>query len=113
MNVPILSTEKRWECPSCGRQVITHEPRPHSELHACPAQHGLVVPFVEVQGTGLARNTVRHVPVEREDYIGSEKGVRFDDEGRPVMAVRTERADGSNDCHVFATAATATTREAN
>lgn len=111
--VPILSVEKRWECPSCGRRHVTREPRPHSELHACPAQHGLMVPFVEVHGTELKKHSVRHVPVEREDYVGTEEGVRFDSEGRAVMAVRTERADGSNDCHVFATAATASTREAN
>ena len=51
---------------------------------------------------------VRHMPVERADYIGRERGVRHDNRGRAVMAVRTERADGSNDTAVFAPTAYAT-----
>jgi hypothetical protein len=42
--------------------------------------------------------------VEREDYVGKEL-VQVDDNGRPVMAVKTVRDDGE-DCTVFpATAA--------
>lgn len=94
----LLDPSKRWECPSCGLQHVTREPRPHTPMHPCPGLRGLLAPFVEVVGE-LKKNSVRHVAVEREDYIGDEQGV-----GR-VMAVRTERADGSNDCHVFAPAA--------
>lgn len=43
--------------------------------------------------------------VERGDYIGSEL-VQTDGNGRPVMAVVTERADGQ-DCTVFAPTAQA------
>ena len=42
--------------------------------------------------------------VEREDYIGN------DNVGR-VMAVKTERSDGSNDVAVFAPTATAKAEE--
>lgn len=38
--------------------------------------------------------------VEREDYIGDEQVTR-DGNGRPIMAVNVERADG-NDVSVFA-----------
>jgi hypothetical protein len=43
--------------------------------------------------------------VEREDYVGREL-VRVDGEGRPIMAVVTERDEG-RDCAVFAPAASA------
>jgi hypothetical protein len=44
--------------------------------------------------------------VVREDYVGSED-VRYDGEGRPVMAVVTERDDGM-DRAVFAPTARVT-----
>jgi hypothetical protein len=46
--------------------------------------------------------------MERADYVGAERGVRYDGEGRPVMSVITDRWDGSNDCAVFPPTATAT-----
>jgi len=63
----------------------------------------LTAPFVEVPAgrDGLGRYAARHELVERGDYVGDETGVAFLD-GRPVMAVRTDRADGSNDATVFA-----------
>ena len=109
-SVPILDPTKGWECPSCGKQHVTREPRPHTPMHNCAAQRGLSVPFVEVTSNfGLRKGAVRHVAVERGDYVGQEKGLLYDAEGRAVMAVRTERADGSNDCHVFPAMATAST----
>jgi hypothetical protein len=42
---------------------------------------------------------------DREDYVAGEL-VTCDAAGRPVMSVVTTRADGSNDCTVFAPAAT-------
>lgn len=100
--------EKHWECPSCGRQHVTRTAQVTSELHACPSQRGMIVPFVEViSNAGIAKHSVRHVVVERGDFIGSELGVRHDAEGKAVMAVHTERADGSHDTHVFAPAAQA------
>lgn len=100
MRALVLDPTKRWECPSCGALHTTREPRPHTPMHACPAQRGLSVPYVE------AGTRARHVAVERGDYVGSEQGVAHDGEGRAVMAVRTERPDGSNDVHVFAPRAT-------
>lgn len=92
---------RRWQCPSCGAQHVTREARPHTPMHTCRALRGLSAPFVEVVGSDLPKHATRHVVVEREDWVRSEL-VQTDGEGRPVMAVRTERADGSNDCHVFA-----------
>jgi len=39
--------------------------------------------------------------VEREDYVGQEI-VQYDGNGRPIMSVITDRADGSNDVTVLA-----------
>lgn len=100
MVAPLLDPTKRWECPSCGGQHVTREPRPHTPMHPCKALGGLLAPFVEVYGAELAKGAARHVLVEREDYVGDERGVG------PVMGLRTERADGSNDCQVFAGVAT-------
>lgn len=92
---------KWWECPSCHRQETTSEARPHTPFHACSALRGAWVPSVEVHDNhGLAAGAVRHVVNERQDYVGREIGLRYAD-GRPVMSVTTERADGSNDCAVF------------
>jgi hypothetical protein len=102
VTVALLDPTKRWECPSCELQHVTREPRPHTPMHPCRAQRGLTVPFVEVHGRELAKHSVRHVPVERGDYVGAERGVTLDSDGRAIQAIRTERADGSNDCHVLA-----------
>jgi hypothetical protein len=100
--------EKHWECPSCHIQYVTHEPRPHIPMHFCVALNGLCAPYAEIYGDDqhLKKNSVRHVAVEREDYIGTAIP-RTDDNGKPFSAVLTERADGSNDCHAFADTATA------
>jgi hypothetical protein len=103
----ILNPSKRWQCPSCDAQHVTTEARPHTPFHSCRGQKGLTVPYVEVSGVEYRKNSSRHVVVERGDWVGSEKGVRTDAEGKAVMAVRTERADGSFDCAVFAPSATA------
>lgn len=102
---------RRFECPSCGQTTAKRDPRVTTELHPCRAQRGLMVPLVELAPgqDSLAKHTVRHVAVERGDYIGTERGVAHDGDGRAVMAVRTERADGSNDCHVLAPTATGRT----
>lgn len=97
MNVPILTVpEHRWECPSCGQQATTRRSDVHTEFHHCP-KLGVWAPMVEFTGDTLDLSTVRHRLVEREDYVGDED-VRYP----AVMAVDTERADGSNDRAVFA-----------
>jgi hypothetical protein len=75
-------------------------------MHPCKALSGFLAPFARVDGSDL--QGVVHRVVEREDYIAGEH-VRLDGEGRPVMAIRTERADGY-DTHVYAPTATATAR---
>lgn len=92
-----------WMCPSCGRRHQTTELRVHSSLHECPALGGVIAPFIEVTGEDdPALKSVRHKVIEREDYVGEETGVFHDEHGKAVMAVHTERADGSHDTHVFA-----------
>ena len=101
--VPILRPE--WYCPNCATTAHLPFPKPgQTHLHTCPGLRGLAAPLVPV-GT-RARVYIR----EREDYVGTER-VQLDPErGRPVMAIVTERADGSNDALVLAPTATATAR---
>lgn len=107
MAVPILDATKWWECPSCSGQHVTQDLRTITPMHHCRAMKGLLVPYVQVHNNhGIRRGTVRLVALERQDFEGAEKGLRHDGDGKPVFAVHTERADGSNDCHVFPAVAT-------
>jgi hypothetical protein len=105
--VVILIPERHWECPSCRVQHVTRIQLPHVPMHQCRAKALMLVPYVEVPPgqSELKKGAVTHRVIERGDYIGSERGIRHDAEGRAVMAVHTERADGSHDTHVFAPAA--------
>lgn len=103
MPIPVLNSTRLYECPSCGFQHTSTTPGRQTPTHVCPRQRGLSVPLVAVlNGDSLPSGSARHVAVERQDFIGNERGVTHDDTGRAVMAVRTERADGSNDCRIFA-----------
>jgi len=99
MPVPILNSERRWECPNCTATDVTHEAQPHSRFHSCRGLKGLTAPMVP------AGTRCKVEAVEREDYVGKET-VTLDGEGRPVMRVETTREDG-NDVAVFAACATA------
>lgn len=101
----MIDTTRRWQCTACDLQHVTHEPRAHVPMHPCRKLAGILAPFTEVTGIELDRTAQRLVVVERDDYERNEI-LRRDANGRPVMAVRTERADGSNDTHVFAPTAT-------
>jgi hypothetical protein len=92
--VPLLSAERHWACPLCKVTAVTYEARPHTSMHTCAGLHGLTAPLIPV-GT-----KAKLTAVEREDYIGNDTVTR-DDNGRPVMAVITERNDGQ-DATVFA-----------
>ena len=94
----------RWQCPSCGFRDVTSEIQPHTRMHSCPALADLTVPMIQVTDE-LEPHEARHVLVDRDDYIGTER-VQLDGEGRPIMAVRTERSDGSNDTTIYAPVAT-------
>lgn len=97
----LLDNTRRWYCPNCKAEDVTHEARPHTRFHTCPGLRGLTAPFIP------AGTRAEVVAVEREDYLGSEKA-QTDAAGRPVMAVVTRREDGSNDVAVLAPAATGT-----
>ena len=106
MAPPILKPTQWWECPSCTKQHVTHDMRVITPMHPCGGLRGLMAPYVRVYNNHGTR--LRHEVVEREDYVGQEKGLNSDGEGKVVMAVRTLRPDGSFDCAVFPGRATAT-----
>lgn len=87
--------EIRWRCPNCNVVDVTTGPRPGAHMHNCEGLSGLTAPLVEV---GV---DCKVVATPREDYVGDEL-VRRDGNGVPMMNVQTIRADGSNDCYVFA-----------
>ncbi len=96
-----------WSCPSCTAQHVTHLAQAHTPLHPCAGRLGVLVPYVEVHPGRLVKPADRrhHRVIERGDYQGTERGLRYDANGRPYMAVHTERPDGSHDTAVFAPAA--------
>jgi hypothetical protein len=87
--------EQRWECPNCPvTDVTVGQP---NRFHPCPGMGGMLAPLVPA-GSGA-----RVFAVEREDYVGRERAhAQRDADGRYVMAVVTERPDGSNDVMVNA-----------
>ncbi len=97
----LRSIDIRWNCPNCPTQLVTHSVDP-VPFHPCRGLSGLTAPLVQEGSDARVRAVVR------EDYVGTEEGVTHDSEGRPVMAIVTERPDGSNDLVVLAPTATAT-----
>ena len=97
MTVPHINPVTIWTCPNCPVQARTTKGETN-RFHYCAAMKGLTTPMVP-QGTRCAI-----VAREREDYVGREM-VTTNDEGRPIMAIETIRADG-NDVVVFAPCAT-------
>lgn len=88
----------RWVCPNCTRTDVTLGLQPN-RYHTCPGLYSLLAPLVR------AGSSVKVTAVERGDYLrGAEQ--RRGDDGKPYMAVVTERADGSSDAAVFAEPAT-------
>lgn len=90
-----------WECPNCTQRATSNAPQ-QVPFHACRGLHGFNVALVP-EGS---RSHVR--AVHREDYVGNEESLTYDSDGRPVMAIVTERPDGSNDCVVLPPTATST-----
>ncbi len=91
-----------WHCPECGLVERTR-PLPN-RWHPCRKLR-LDAPL-QRRGGPIGRLRV----VEREDYIGTEKVQLVGESKRPVMSIRTERPDGSNDTVVFAPVATSNAR---
>ncbi len=92
----LLDAYQDWSCPNCGLSDRTPAtPANATRFHPCPKLHGLTAPLIR------AGTDCKVVAVEREDYLRG--GIqRTGDDGRPYMAVETERADGSTDRAVFA-----------
>jgi hypothetical protein len=61
-------------------------------MHECSGLKGLTAPLVESDGKRSIKSLARHTIQMREDYVG-----RHD----PIMGVRTDHADGSNDGTTF------------
>ena len=100
-----LTPRVRWSCPNCEMRAVSHEARPHSQMHTCPGLGGILAPLVP-EGTQCKVEAI-----EREDAVNGEQGLRYDDSGRPIMAVRTSRGDGY-DTIVFPGSATISREEA-
>lgn len=97
----LLEGTQDWSCPNCGISERTPQLGPNAaRFHPCPRLHGLIAPLV------LAGTDCKVVAIERGDYLNGEEQ-RTGDDGRPYMAVVTERADGSNDAAVFPAVAVA------
>ena len=82
-----------WYCPRCDAAAQTVDTK--VPWHNCPGLAGLSIALVQ-QGVDAKVEAV-----ERQDYVAGED-VRYDDNGRPAMAVVTTRSDGSNDVAVYA-----------
>lgn len=100
----VLVAEGRWECPNCDVTHVTRGAKAtETPFHPCAGLRGLNAPLVPA---GLR---CKVEALEREDYVGKDM-VQTDDDGRPIMSIRTERWDGSNDLAVLAPCATAEVR---
>lgn len=91
----LLALNRHLVCPNCTVEMSTPATKP--VLHRCKGHAGLLAPMVPAGIKADVRT------VEREDYIGGDL-VQVH-EGRPIMAVVTEREDGQ-DVTVFAPTAT-------
>lgn len=103
VTIPLLFVERRWRCPRCDVTDVTRRGDVHTQMHRCAGLAGILAPLMQagVKGTIVA--------VERGDYVGNAKGVRYDGNRRPIMAVNTIRDDGQ-DTHVLAPCAVSDTR---
>lgn len=110
--VPVLVPPTTyWECPNCDFTDVTRERGPHSRYHTCSGLRGLSAPMVIADGPQVkamkARKKMKVEAKVREDYVGKEHGVQFDESGRPIMSIVTTRDDGND---VVVLAPTAQTR---
>ena len=103
--VVLTPPQTQWQCPNCECRSMSREARPHSQMHACPGLGGILAPLIP---EGMR---CKVEAVEREDVVGSEQGLRFDEHGRAIMAVCTVREDGC-DTIAFAPSASMTRDEA-
>ena len=85
----------QWYCPNCKKEAVTHDPRPHAELHVCPKARYMAIPMLRKGQAGKIE------VLEREDYVGREVVTLDPERKRPVMAIKTTR-DNGNDLMVHA-----------
>jgi len=95
----MLLPSRHLVCPNCTLEMQTAHTKPI--FHPCKGLKGLNAPMVPAG----VKVDVR--AVERQDYVGDDLVPMH--QGRPIMAVITERSDGM-DTAVFAPAATGDTR---
>lgn len=93
MAVFALASERRWGCPNCPVQLVTHQPATTVPMHQCAGLRGVYAPMVQ------AGVRCKVEAVERGDWVGQELP-QTDAEGRPVMSVVTTRDDGQ-DCTIL------------
>lgn len=100
MRTPLVVPVRQWKCGMCNAEAQTRNANPHVEYHFCPSTistvhpQGVALPLVE------QHEKARVLFIEREDYAGDEVELTYINK-RPIMAIRTERWDGSNDCVVL------------
>lgn len=85
---------RQWGCSHCPVTAVTPWDTPN-RYHHCSGLAGITAPMI-LAGSGAVTRAV-----VREDYVGAEI-VQYDDYGRPIGAVVTDRPDGSNDVAVLA-----------
>ena len=90
----LLDATKHWECVRCRHEHRTVVVAPHVPMHNCPAMSTMSLPMTEVGADVQVR------VVEREDYVGG--NIVTYANGRPVMAVATDHADGRVAVHAYA-----------
>ena len=103
--IPLLETVTAWECPNCTAVHQTTAAQLGMPFHECAGLRGILAPYVQAGTRCQVTATVR------DDYVGGEKGLRYDGDGRPVSSVVTSRWDGSSDCAVFPGTASASLTE--
>lgn len=88
MAVLLQPPPQDWDCPNCS--TVDRTVGRTNRWHQCAGLAGILAPLLPV-GSGA-----RVYTVERDDFIRGDL-VQRDGNGQVVMAVVTERPDGSND----------------
>jgi len=90
-----------WECPACDRTAVTHEQRPHSQMHACAGLGGLLAPYIPAGTRGRVTAAVREDYEAHAGRAGTET-LQRDDRGVPHLSVTAEydTPDGGTRQHV-------------
>lgn len=98
--VMLTPPSHHWEC-DCGRTAVTHERRPHSQMHACALVGGLLAPYRPAGARGKLTAAIREDYEAHAGRLGAET-LQRDSAGRPHVSVTAEYdlPDGSTRQHV-------------